>query len=370
LIAVKGVKTELNTKTLNPLIVSTVIVLLLTPCLIGQQIPLAQAKTSPAITMQDLGSISGNGGSSGTTAASINDKGEVVGTSNGHAYIWTQKDGMKDLGLDSFYSAAFCINNKGEVTGTYLALVDERWMLQGFIWTEKDGLKTIGNIFDSVSIISGPINDKGESLWLSIDSNSDRHVYFLSDKTGMVEVGPLPPQCKGYSGLAFNNKGEVAGSLNLVPTESGNYPFIWTEKDGVTELSPLFGGLNANLYGINNKGEFVGGYRTPADQETQSYICKLGAGLTRIAPPAGNTGSQALSVNNKGQIIGTAWVDYSLRHGYYWDEKSGAILLETLPGAVYTDPSAINSKGQAVGSCAVATSASGTSSHAILWTIK
>ena len=60
-----------------------------------------------------------------TTATSINDRGEVVGTallSDGtvHAFLWSRQRGMQELGLpgDDFVSVAGCcqtINNRGEV---------------------------------------------------------------------------------------------------------------------------------------------------------------------------------------------------------------------------------------------------------------
>ena len=70
--------------------------------------------------MQDLGTLGGTNSS----AAGINARGEVTGTSDtecgsSHAFLWTPSGGMQDLGtLGGKNSSAAGIDARGEVTGT------------------------------------------------------------------------------------------------------------------------------------------------------------------------------------------------------------------------------------------------------------
>ncbi len=351
-------------KTKNVLIVCFVIALLALPCFFGQ---FAEAKKGLTITMQDLGSIPGNGVSTDTTVSAINDKGQVVGTSGGHAFIWTQKDGMRDLGIDAYLSSALSINNKGEVIGFFFTLENDQFSPHDFLWTEKNGLIELDcKIPDSIMNVPSVINDKGQIVWVSIDKANDRHIFLWSDKTGMVEIEPLPP-CTGYSGLSINNKGQVAACPHYYDV---NYPFLWTTKTGVIELSPIFGTSDIRLYSINDKGEFVGAYFPDSSTGySHTYLYSPKTGIHDLGSPVGEIESQALAVNNKGQIVGNSWVDYNTRHAYYWDTKSGYYILETPLGTITTDVADINNKGQVIGTCTVTTSEGITSTHAILWAI-
>jgi probable HAF family extracellular repeat protein len=78
-------------------------------------------------SVTDLGTLPGGVENGNNVATSINDRGEVVGTSlmsdgTVHAFLWTRKRGMQDLGLpaNDFVSVAGCchtINNRGQVVG-------------------------------------------------------------------------------------------------------------------------------------------------------------------------------------------------------------------------------------------------------------
>jgi probable HAF family extracellular repeat protein len=67
-----------------------------------------------------LGSLTGPSGFS--CAAAINSRGQVVGTSDSlagwaHAFLWTETDGMIDLGGLGGASEAFDINDSGVIVG-------------------------------------------------------------------------------------------------------------------------------------------------------------------------------------------------------------------------------------------------------------
>jgi probable HAF family extracellular repeat protein len=317
----------------------------------------------PTITAKNIGALPGNGM---TSAMDINDKGQVVGSSSNHAFIWTEVGGMKDLGINADYSMAASINAKGTVVGCYYTINEYSINLHAFLWSEKKGMQELGTLPGDTSNMAVDINDNEQVVGLSMDSNGIQHVFVWSAKNGLEKIEPLP-EFMGANGLAINNYGQVVGSLNLLPDGNG-YPFSWSVKEGVKELSPVFGTYAANARDIDNKGQYVGGYFPTPYAQSHSYLVST-TGLIDLGSPASQLGSQAYSINKKEQIVGSSWNNYfEERFGYYWDIKNGMILLEALPGAVFTDALQINNNGQAIGICQV-NSDGETTICGVLWTI-
>ena len=71
----------------------------------------------PALTVAQVYTVTDLGPLSPTA---INSWAQVVGNYNDHAYIWTKKSGMQDLGIipGGTFSGATGINDLGVVTGT------------------------------------------------------------------------------------------------------------------------------------------------------------------------------------------------------------------------------------------------------------
>jgi len=70
----------------------------------------------------------------------INNFKQVVGGSNRRAFLWTEDQGVRDLGLP-FESEAHAINNLGNVVGEYggFSTVNVR----PFIWNQEDGFRDL-----------------------------------------------------------------------------------------------------------------------------------------------------------------------------------------------------------------------------------
>jgi probable HAF family extracellular repeat protein len=143
-------------------------------------------------TVTDLGNLGGQGTFNGHIAINLNNRGQVVGGSDlpgdaaFHAFLWSQKTGMKDLGTlegDAF-SGGSAINDHGVVTGISL---DADFSPRAFIW--RDGVMAdLNSLIPATSplylLLACSINASGEIIGLAADQTGDLHGYLLTPSTG------------------------------------------------------------------------------------------------------------------------------------------------------------------------------------------
>jgi len=130
---------------------------------------------------RDLGNLGGDGHGVGNLAYGINNKDEVVGTSDipgnasFHAFLWTKRTLIHDLGtLDGdFASVGLAINDAGDITGVSL---DQNFGSRAFLYRD-------GKIYDLNSMIS---TNSSLALWTASSINSSGEIVGLAQdkKTG------------------------------------------------------------------------------------------------------------------------------------------------------------------------------------------
>lgn len=114
--------------------------------------------------MRDIGTLDEFGVS---FAQDINDKGQIVGTSKGRAFLHTERTGTIDLGVldGDTTSAANAINNRSEIVGTSSA--EDR--SNAFLYT-NGVMVNIETLVDPALgwefIAANDINERGERLLL------------------------------------------------------------------------------------------------------------------------------------------------------------------------------------------------------------
>jgi probable HAF family extracellular repeat protein len=134
----------------------------------------------------DLGNLGGKSGQAGGNIAyDINNQGQVVGNSDlkgdktFHAFLWTRKTGMQDLGTlpGDVASFSISINDAGSAVGGSL---DAKFNPRAFLW--EKGVMTDLNTriagHSPLHLLTGcSINSRGEITGLGMTSNGQIHTY-------------------------------------------------------------------------------------------------------------------------------------------------------------------------------------------------
>jgi uncharacterized membrane protein len=299
-------------------------------------VPIASAQV---YTITDLGPLS---------PTAINIWGQVVGNSNGQAFIWTQFAGRKRLGIltggTSSYAAS--INDLGVVTGTAdgpgtVISQDPSFpsqecsdLTQPFVWTAKKGMQGLG-------AVAPPFSDVFYSTW--------------------CEEFP-------FYGTGINDLRQVVGDVGLYSTYQ--WAFSWTKTGGIT----VFGGSWPPTFvnAISDTGQIVGqnsqdiidpltiflGHATSWKNGIATDLGTLG-GAADMGYPMGYS-SSANGVNDLGQIVGWSTTEATLEsfygwegpapiHAILWPTSGGMRDLGTLPGDTFSAASKINFFGQVIG---------------------
>ena len=139
----------------------------------------------------DLGNLGGQTGlAGGNVAYDINNVGQVVGNSDlpgdttFHAFLWTRKIGMKDLGTVSgdVASVSISINDAGLIVG---ASLDANFNPRAFLW-EKGVMTDLNTVIAGDSplyLLTGcSINSHGEITGLGLTSAGEIHTYLATPR--------------------------------------------------------------------------------------------------------------------------------------------------------------------------------------------
>jgi probable HAF family extracellular repeat protein len=143
----------------------------------------------------DLGNLGGKTGQAGgNIALDINDLGQVVGNSDlpgdttFHAFLWTRKTGMHDLGTLSgdVASLSISINDAGTVVGTSL---DANFNPRAFLW-EQGAMTDLNTLIAGDSplyLLTGcSINSRGEISGLGLTGTGEIHTYLAIPAQGVA----------------------------------------------------------------------------------------------------------------------------------------------------------------------------------------
>jgi probable HAF family extracellular repeat protein len=167
--------------------------------------------------MRDFGGFGGTC----TLATDLNDKGQVVGTSNlagdqtWHAFTWDRATGIKDLGtLGGSYSLAQAINQGGEAVGA--ASKEGDLQIDAVLWRKSRGKwqsTDLGTVSGSNCAFALSINDSRQVVGTS---GTNCTLAFLWEDAGpMVDLNALVSSNSGIqvqTVSTINNRGDIAAN--------------------------------------------------------------------------------------------------------------------------------------------------------------
>ena len=272
----------------------------------------AQAAPPEQFQMIDLGTLGGPGPAA---ALAVNSSGQVVGSSSTsdpvperHAFMWTQSEGMTDLGtLGGDFSAATDVNELGQVVGNS-DIPDGR--THGFSWTQAEGMVDFGTLGGAYSY-AFDVNDNGQATGQSSTASDDDHAYSWTQGGGMVDLGTLGGSIS--RAFSINGHGQIAGDSS---TEDGDlHAFSWTQSGGMADLGTL-GGSNSGAAAVNDSGQVVGSAEL-VDGPRHAFSWTQAGGMVDLGTLGG--ASEARDVNENGQIVGYSFNADGVLRAVLWN---------------------------------------------------
>jgi len=272
----------------------------------------------------------------------INSIGQIVGGSghphgsDTHAFVWTKKGGIKDLGFlpGGNYSVATSINDAGQVVGTSNSTNG----MHGFLWTSGNGLSQLSNLHPTDTSSAYAINQSGQ-----IAGASGGHAA-LWMANSVKDLGTLDGDWSEAHGL--NNIGQVVG---VADTPSGPHAFLWIDGSGMKDIGILPGDSSSRANHVNDQGKVVGA--SEGMQGVRAFLWTRTAGIQELASLPSGSYSEAFGINNRGQIVGQSGSSLGTR-AVLWSDGSVVDLNDLVPdlpvGTILTGAFSINDNGQIV----------------------
>ncbi len=228
------------------------------------------------------------------------------------------------------------------ITIIVLTVVVMGLTLSNFVSAESYTITDLGALGEGYSAAYG-INNSGEVVGSSSISMMDSHAFLYSGGV-MTDLGTLGGTFSEAKDI--NDSGQVVG---VSQTSSGEQHAFSYSGGVMTDLGTLPGGWESSAHGINNSGQVVGGAITSSGY-THPFIYSGGV-MTDLGTLSGSWGSYANGINNSGQVVGTVFIPFTSSYGYdHAFLYSGGVMtdLGTL-GGLWSIANSINDSGQVVG---------------------
>jgi probable HAF family extracellular repeat protein len=284
---------------------------------------LASLAAAQTFTVTDLGSLDPGGTVDVSLGLAINTQGRVVGSSYNsvntqHAFIWTNKAGMHDLGtLGGPNSTAWGINDSQQVVGEAdLA----NGFTHAFLWTQAHGMQDLGSLA-TASSYAYAINNVGQVVGQAFVSSTSAHAFLWTATGGMQDLGTLG----GSSSIAtaINNLGQVVG-YSSITGDAGTHAFLWTAQRGMQDLGTAKSYDGSYATGINDS-TFIAGYSGPlqAFEITYGILWRpvIGAQLLPYLP--GSIQNFPMAINNLNQITGQFNNSQGFSTAFFYSKAEG-----------------------------------------------
>ena len=250
-----------------------------------------------------------------------------------------------DLGtLGGLYSAAYDVNNRGQVVGYGGVTADDKYNEgHAFIW-QNGKMRDLGTLGGKHSEALR-INESGQVIGNSeYGAGEDKHAFFWA-RGRMTDIRTLGGTWS--RAVDLNDQGQVVGVSSTAADQT--HCFLWA-AGVMTDLGTL-GGASCDVVDINNHGQIVGG-STPADATSDypahAFLWEKGT-MTDLTSDLGpDENSYATALNELGQVIGArSWPSFNTYNSVLW--SNGTAIDLSFGGQGFSRMDAINDHGQVVG---------------------
>ena len=327
----------------------------------------APSAPSAAIVGADVTSL-------GFEVAAINDAGQVAGTLNGRAVLWTPTQGTLDLGtLGGPSSRAYAINVSGQVAGSSTTTTGQT---HAFVWTPGVGMQDLGALGNSPASAARGMNDLGQVVGeiafppCGACQQPEKHAFLWTPDQGMQDLGTLPGLASTIA-YDINNAGQVVGrafsaNAQIFPPTDPEYlsrAFLWAPGQGMRDLGDLGGG-HSIAYAINDAGQVVGRswlstYIEDYGLPYRAFLWTSDQGMRNLGSVAAvPSASAAYGINESGQVVGMTdtgpyFLGYGPLQGFLWTAANGMDAITPTTGI--RTARGINDRQQVIGDGRVVT---------------
>jgi probable HAF family extracellular repeat protein len=311
-----------------------------------------------ALTRRYQVSSLGTLGGSSSAAADINDDGEVVGSSMigndaaTHAFLYDDGQ-LDDLGTlpGGTNSGAAAINASGQVTGTSETLIPP-WegcvrcpAIGSIAFRYEDGkMADLGHFpwrypYAAPASYGNAINDLGTVAGMALSNSLDAvAVMFRDGGLFALPVAALEPFAYG-----INNRGQIVGGTHGPRNGS---PFLYDGQ--AVSIYPIeYGGATA----INNAGHFVGDGKLVTDSQLLPH--RAFVNVNGSFQWFGGEATFALAINDADVVVGeSTFPPGAQREAFVYANGVMRRLSELIPrtaGWVLQTATGVNQRGQIVG---------------------
>lgn len=262
---------------------------------------------------------------SNTRANGINARGDIVGLyldadGVGHGYL-LHKGAFSTIDVPgSTLTAAFSLNAKGDIVGRF---TDADGTDHGFLL--KDGKFTQIDYPGAHDTWGRGINNAGDIVGSHFNADGTEHGFILKD--GTFHNVNVPDSDCTHVGMAQDNGLGLIGAFCNIP-DGMLYGFVRTRQGEFQTIHvPAPGLICTGARWINERGDVVGPYmrvKNPDECFTapqRGYLMREGKFIA-INPP-GAISTQPDAINDDGQIVGAYTDRAGVSHGYAAIPKDG-----------------------------------------------